>query len=221
MRIDGLFLPVKRRDEKPIYFVEVQYYKDANIYANLFAEVFIYLNQNDHTQDWQAVVLYSSRNLEPSQLNLYIELLNPSKVRRIYLDELVVDSGSSLGLGIIDLVRIDPQSTPEKVKELLARSQVEIDTEQIRENVINLIETIVVYKLPNLSREELEAMLDLADLKKTKLAQELLAEGPAEGRVEGKLEIVPTLLKLGFSVEVITEILGLEMETIRRIAGDK
>ncbi|NER39958.1 MAG: hypothetical protein F6J93_39530 [Oscillatoria sp. SIO1A7] len=40
-----------------------------------------------------------------------------------------------------------------------------------------MIETIVVYKLPDKTRQELEAMLGLEDLRKTKFAQEMLTEG--------------------------------------------
>lgn len=43
------------------------------------------------------------------------------------------------------------------------------------------IETILVYKFPKLTEEELEAMFTISDLKKTKVYQETLQEGRQEG----------------------------------------
>ena len=44
-RIDGVFVP--REDEQdPIYFVEVQFQNDTEIYSRLFSEIYLYLRQN-------------------------------------------------------------------------------------------------------------------------------------------------------------------------------
>jgi predicted transposase/invertase (TIGR01784 family) len=54
------------------------------------------------------------------------------------------------------------------------------------------IETIIVYKFPSLSREEIERMLGLSELRQTKVYQEALEEGREEGiamgEQRGKLE---------------------------------
>jgi predicted transposase/invertase (TIGR01784 family) len=76
------------------------------------------------------------------------------------------------------------------------------------------IETIVLYKFPNLSREELETMLGLSELRQTRVYQ----EAREEGRLEAKLEMVPTLVELGLTVEEIAQRLGLDVETIRKAA---
>jgi predicted transposase/invertase (TIGR01784 family) len=55
-------------------------------------------------------------------------------------------------------------------------------------------------------------MWDLNALKQTKVYQ----EAKEEGRLEGKLEIVPLLLSLGASVEQISETLGLDLEAVRQ-----
>lgn len=44
-RVDGVFLP-KRKRNNPFYFVEVQFQSDLTIYARLFAEICLYLRQN-------------------------------------------------------------------------------------------------------------------------------------------------------------------------------
>jgi predicted transposase/invertase (TIGR01784 family) len=85
LRIDGIFLP--RRLKLPLYFVEVQFRSLATFYANLFAKVFWYLEENDPAQDWLAVAVFPSRNVEPKNLAPYQELLQSRRVRRIYLNE--------------------------------------------------------------------------------------------------------------------------------------
>ncbi|CRI67308.1 conserved hypothetical protein [Thiocapsa sp. KS1] len=61
---------------------------------------------------------------------------------------------------------------------------------------LDLIETILVYKFPELTREEIRAMLHLpvTDVKKTRSYQEAYGEGREEGREEGQLELVLRLL---------------------------
>jgi predicted transposase YdaD len=44
-RIDGVFLPKPEYPEDPIYFVEVQFQNDDDLYGRLITEVFLSLNQ--------------------------------------------------------------------------------------------------------------------------------------------------------------------------------
>lgn len=59
--------------------------------------------------------------------------------------------------------------------------------------MIQLIETIVLYKFPQLTPQELEAMFGLDELKKTRYYQEVTETA----KQEGKLEAVPKLLQFG------------------------
>src|SRR5947209_8748641 len=63
LRIDGLLAP--RTANLPVYFVEVQFRRQAGFYANLFGKVFWYLEAHDPAQDWLAVALFASRAAEP------------------------------------------------------------------------------------------------------------------------------------------------------------
>src|SRR5689334_7351571 len=49
-RIDGLFVP--KSVKFPVYFCEVQFQRSPKFYANLFAKVFCYLEENDPMQEW-------------------------------------------------------------------------------------------------------------------------------------------------------------------------
>lgn len=52
-RIDGLFLPVPDRKQLPVYFVEVQFQKDPELYARFFSELFLYVRLHAPTKAWQ------------------------------------------------------------------------------------------------------------------------------------------------------------------------
>ncbi|MEH2434437.1 MAG: DUF2887 domain-containing protein [Nostoc sp.] len=65
-----------------------------------------------------------------------------------------------------------------------------------KEEIIDVITTIAVYKFANLSREEVEAMLGVK-LEETRVYQEAKQEGRKEGREELKLELVPQFLARG------------------------
>ena len=57
-----------------------------------------------------------------------------------------------------------------------------------RERMIEFIETVLLYKFPQMTREEVEAMFTLSDLKKTRVYRDALQEGVQRGKLEGKLE---------------------------------
>ncbi|TVP65288.1 MAG: hypothetical protein EA343_03605 [Nodularia sp. (in: Bacteria)] len=61
-------------------------------------------------------------------------------------------------------------------------------------------------------------MLALGDLKQTRVYQEGLEDGKREGCVEGKLEAVPRLLKLGLTLEQVAQALELEVAEVIKAA---
>jgi predicted transposase/invertase (TIGR01784 family) len=193
-RIDGVFLPASTTSTRPVYFGEVQFQKDPLLYHRFFAEIFLYLRQNPTTPDWQGVLIYPQRGIEPDESRLYRSLLSSAQVQSIYLDELEATDEPSLGLGIIQLIVQPPARAGEQVRQLLQQ----LDREEIgrlsRREIIELIETIVVYKFPRLSRREIEAMLNLSELKQTRVYQEAKQEGREEGQQEGRQEGQLTLI---------------------------
>ena len=79
------------------------------------------------------------------------------------------------------MIASDKQQTITQAKALADRLD-KIDLEGL-----DFIETILVYKLPHLSREEIKKMLSVyeVELKQTRFYQEVSAEGREEGRQEG------------------------------------
>ena len=221
-RIDGVFLPTGTTPQQPIYFVEVQFQSDTQFYSRFFSEIFLYLDKTELTNDWRGVVIYPSRSVDTGAAQRYQELLNSPRVSRIYLDELAKISPPSVGIATLQLIITQEDAAIAQAQELIQRTTEEIEDERTRGELLQLIETILVYKLPLLSRREIEAMFSLSDLRQTKVYQEALAEGRQEGRQEGriqaKLESIPRLLALGLSVEQVAQALELEVEQVRQVA---
>ena len=175
-RIDGIFLPVPNVRERPIYFLEVQFQKDPEFYSRFFCEIFLYLRLYAPTKAWQAVVVFPRRSLEPIEIEPYRVLLESSQITRLYLNELGNTAEQSLGVGMIKLVVETKKRTPERVRQLVDKARSELADEAVQRQVLDLIETIVLYKLPLINRQELARMFGLNELRKTRYYQEVREE---------------------------------------------
>ena len=66
--IDGVFLPPEN-ETGVVYFCEVQFQKDEQLYERVFAETSLYFYRNRvRFSDWQAVIIYPSRSIEQSDI---------------------------------------------------------------------------------------------------------------------------------------------------------
>jgi len=183
-RFDGIFMADSV--EKPIYFVEVQFQLKPDFYWELIAEINIYLNQFKPVQDWQGVALFAKRSLDVGELTAYQqELINSGRIKRIYLDEL---PPGSIGMGLIELIVSKEAQAPELVKALLDRTKTEVENDREKQGIIELLETVLLSKFSQLSRQEIEAMFLVSDIKQTRVYQEAKQEGRQEGREEGRQE---------------------------------
>ena len=212
-RIDGVFLPLAENPLSPIIFAEVQFQKDPALYKRLFSEIFLYLRWADGNPDWRAVVVFAKRSIEPDVTTGYDWMLNDPNVQRIYLDELA-DGECSLGIDIIRLV-VESEETAKLQARLLVERARRVADAALGREIVELIETILLYKFPRLSREEIEAMFSVSDLKKTKVYQEALQAG----REEGRLEVAREMLANGMPIEVVQKMTKLPLEELQKIAA--
>ncbi|MEH1910682.1 Rpn family recombination-promoting nuclease/putative transposase [Nostoc sp.] len=224
-RIDGVFIPTSETTNQPLYFVEVQFQLDSTFYRRFFAEIFLYLRQNESVNFWRAVVIYPQRSLDPSDRLPYELLLDSSQVQRIYLDEL--DTGeNSLQVAIVKLIIEREETAVDKGRELILQARQQLADEATTKQIVELIETILLYKFTRLSREELAEMLGIDDeFKKTRMYQSIkedgLEEGRQEGRQEAKLEAIPRLLALGLSVQQVALALDLTVVQVQQAAQNQ
>lgn len=176
-RLDGIFKPLTDNPNQPLIFAEVQYQPDDEFYGRFLNEVLLYLYRQKPNRTWLALVIYPSRKVEKLggvELNPFMTL---PQLRRIYLEDYRDCQTLSLNLALIRLIACDERQTVNLVQDLVARNE-KIDTD-----TLDFIETILVYKLPRLSREEIRKMLNVqnVELKQTVFYQEIAAEEQVRG----------------------------------------
>jgi predicted transposase YdaD len=97
--------------------------------------------------------------------------------------------------------------------------------------LVDWVETLLVYKLPRLSREEIRKMLDIfnVELKQTRFYQEVFAEGLEEGQKEGRqegqrqerLRIARSLLDVIADDRLLAERIGLSEAEVRELRQEQ
>ena len=191
-RIDGVFSPPANTPDAPVFFVEVQFQKDDGLYQRLFAEIFLFLRQHPSVTHWQAIVVFPYRGLEPTEKQPYQTLLDSDQVQCCYLEDLQQRPNLPVGLGLLQLIVEPAQALPSQARRLVQQAQQQF-TEPLTTAIIELIETTLVYKFPEMSRQEVEAMLGLVDsVKQTRVYREAREEGIEEGEARGEARGIET-----------------------------
>ncbi|WP_228051784.1 Rpn family recombination-promoting nuclease/putative transposase [Sphaerospermopsis aphanizomenoides] len=218
--IDGVFLPPETENPGAVYFCEVQFQKDEKLYERVFAESALYFYRNrDRFGDWQAVIIYPSRNTEQSDIYPHRTLLNGEQVHRIYLDELGDIQQLPVWVGLMVLTTLEESQAPAAARYLLTRTKQEIPTPS-NQVIIEMITTIISYKFENLTRSEAEAMLGIT-LKETRLYRDIKEEGREEGAEQATINLVIRLLTKRFgelSAERRAEISDLPLSVLEDLS---
>lgn len=236
-RFDGIFLPPENEPERPILFAEVQFQRDPNFYRSFISEVFMYFNQYDNSQrDWQAVAIFAKRSLDVEIPRAYDALVGSNQIVKIYLDEWSNHETSSWGIGLVQLIVAKNTELRAVVPDFLAQVRSKSEPE-LQQKIVDWVETVLLYKFPRLSREEIEAMFALSDLKQTRVYKDALEEGEQkglrqgvrkgrqEGKQEGRRDEAKSLLlrllskKLGIlSIRYRTKIARLTLEKMEALS---
>ncbi|WP_255348271.1 Rpn family recombination-promoting nuclease/putative transposase [Halothece sp. PCC 7418] len=194
--------------------VEVQFQPDEELYYRVFAELFLYLRQHQPPHPWRVVVIYPRRSVERLVEGQFEDLLNLNRVTRIYLEELETTESSAFGVRLVKLIIASEIEVSQQARSLLQQTQAEIMPSKLQDDIIDVIESIMVYKFPQKSRQEIATMLGVEDLKQTRFYQEVFAEG----KQEGKQEAVSRMVASGVDLETIAQWLDLPLEIVREEA---
>ena len=184
-RFDGIFIPTT--NDKPIFFIEVQFQPKNDFYWEYLSEIFLYLNQYRPVNKWQAVAIFARRNCEPEIVDHVQEMIASNRIIRVYLEDWLNQETNSLTIAIIQLILAPEKQTPKLARQINEKVQQEPDSD-LQDQVVKFIETVLVYKFPKLSRQEIEAMFTFNDLKNTRVYQDAKQEGKQEGLQLGKQE---------------------------------
>lgn len=193
--IDGVFLPPEDSESGTVYFCEVQFQKDDQLYERLFGEAFLYFYRQRHRfNDWQAVIIYPTRTTEQTNTHPYRALLASDQVHRIYLNELGDPKDLPLGLGLMLLTSTNQTQATQQARTLVTRTQQEIIDPTEQQAIIELIITIMVYQFTHISRQEVEMILDVR-WQDTRVYKEIKEEGLQEGLKRERLLVIRQLTR--------------------------
>ncbi len=194
-RFDGVFLPDVI--DKPIILIEVQFQPKEDFYWEFFAEIFLYLNQYRPKQNWQAVAIFARRSFDPGVSIHFQEFFGNERILRIYLEDWLEQKITSVGIGIVQLILASEARAPELVRELTSIVEQETGVNR-RDDIVEFIETVLLYKFPKMSRQEIETMFAVNDLRETRVYQEAVEEGEQRGRLEGQVVVLLKLINHKF-----------------------
>jgi predicted transposase/invertase (TIGR01784 family) len=183
-RLDGIVEPPADRPDAPRGYVEVQFQPDDEFYPRFFSEILLHLRQYPSKHPWQALVIYPSANVE--RLSQTTEpFLGLPNLHRVYLDQLPLLDSPNPKLWLIALIVADTETIAPIVRKVHQHRETQ-PTDGI--DWLDLLETLLVYKLPKFTREEIQKMFGLndVDLKTTRFYQDVFGEG----RVEGEATVV-------------------------------
>lgn len=171
-RFDGLLIPPVVAEATPLVFLENQFQPDDDFYARWFASIFLYLRRHPERRWWRAVVLFPERRIDVGKPRGFEDLLAGNRVSRIYLDEGVTTQPKSPALGLIGLLLAEPGQAVAAARSLLAEAA------PVWPDFNAWVETLLVYKLPRFSREEIKAMVHLidVDIRDTRYYEEVAAD---------------------------------------------
>lgn len=188
--IDGVFLPPKADKPGVVYFCEVQFQKDDELYERLFSESALYFYRNSaRFSDWQAVIIYPSRAAEQSKLHPHRSLLNGDQVHRVYLDELGEMRSLPIAVGAVVLTIAKGNEAPGSARDLLARTEKAGFSLEKKRDILDIVTSIMVYKLKNSSRAEVKEMLGIDLTEESRASRETKEEGR-------KVEVIALVTRL-------------------------
>jgi predicted transposase YdaD len=134
-------------------------------------------------------------------------MLAASRIVRVYLDELGEIEQLPTGLGLMRLTTLTDEVAVEKAKWLIEQSR------RRREGraIMDLIVSIIGYKLTNINREEVEAMFDI-EIQETRLGRDIR-------EYEGKKLVLRQLTrKLGnLSPQLQAQVNSLNLEQVESL----
>ena len=185
-RFDGIAEPPTDRPDAPRGYIEVQFQAEGGFYPRFFTEILLHLRQNPSPRPWLAVVIYPTQTIERLS-PATAPFMNLPNLHRVYLDRLPLLERANPKLWLIALIVAEDANIAPIVRKVQAHHE-----SQPADGIdwMELLETVLVYRLPAFTREEIQQMLNFNDvsLKQTRFYQDVFAEGLVEGKAEGRVE---------------------------------
>ena len=190
-RLDGVLLPLGDDPSLPLVFLEAQMQGNPGFYRRFFAQVFLYLEQYQVIRPWRGLLLFPRRTLNFGEEDPYRGVL-ATQVERFYLEDLIPLQELTPNLALLRLLVLSDEEAPENARRLLAQG----GTEREFERRLDLVESIMVSRFPNLSLEAIREMLDITQVRvqDTQFYKDVFEKGQEQGLEQGESDLVLRLL---------------------------
>lgn len=224
-RFDGVFKPEALED--PLYFFEAQFRREDDFYLRYFAEIAVYLRQKKPVNPWRAVVLFPTRDHDYGVEPHYKEFFESGRLQRLHLIDLPKEALAKFPLNLFRIILDSEQKALATAESLVRQLPQQNFNAQTQEAFIEMLINLLLHKLPQMSRKEIEKMLTpvFSDIRKSRFYQEVAEELTQEltpklthaSKLEEKREIAATLLRKKMSLKFVSEVTGLSPEEIRML----
>jgi predicted transposase YdaD len=218
VRLDGLLTPKSGDLTVPLVFLEAQMQPDVGFYGRFFAGLFTYLNQYKVMRPWRGLLILQRHSQDLGSTVPYQMELHGGWMHRLYLEDLLPLSNLGPTLALLRLLVVPDEVVAADAKAILATA----DSESEFLRVLDLVEAILVSKLPSLSIEEIKTMLDLQDvrLSETQFFKEVFQQGADQGEQKGEANLVlrQMVRRCGeISIEQQTQIRSLPIDQLENL----
>ncbi len=149
--------------------------------------------------------------MEQMDVHPYRALINSDQFHRIYLDELGAIEDLPLGIATMVLTIVKESEAVEKARLIISRANQEVSSLAFRQGIIEMVNTIVVYKFTNLSRQEIDAMMG-TKFEETRVYRET--------REEERRAIALNMLKGNVALEQISQFTGLTIQQVQQLQDE-
>jgi len=119
---------------------------------------------------------------------------------------------------ILQLLSAPVSQARDLVARLLHKAEYEFARTETGAKVVELLEELLMRRFPKLDREEIRAMFQLEDLRKTRVWKEAHEEGLEQGQTLAKKEWVRKWLAKGLATKEIAALLEISAQEARRLA---
>ncbi len=202
--MDGLLEP--NTPGHPRYFLELQGYPDDSIYWRLVEEIgrFHAPKPELNRTRWHAFLLFLDATYDPGPDTLgdLNHGLMPWLTTGVLSDLLSKVAKPSAALNVLQPLIVSSTTIIEtKAAEWISEIQQSPELDQrIQNRLVELLVQFVVQRFSQLSRQEIDNMLQLTPLEQTRAGQELIEMGIEQGIEQGELSILARMISQRFNL---------------------
>jgi predicted transposase/invertase (TIGR01784 family) len=225
VRLDGAFIPIEG-NPGPVYLWEAQFKKVKGFYANLHTKMSRYWSHFDDERPIVCVAIFPNESCEWTGTQPHLALENNQQLKRIYPEA----GPDQIELAILQLFAIPESRVIDRVKELMPGLHERKLPAEIESQLIQYLINAVLFRIHDLSWEDMKKMLTIEDLKQSRAVREYAqeyAQEYASQEVEKAVEkstqenfqrVARELLKMNLSMKDISKATGLSIAEIKKLA---